>query len=102
MHTSLEVHPRTHCLSCEGARPTVPSPLVGEGQGEEYNMHCICFMLRPDKCSRPSLRVCGRDEPRARCLSPPLSLSLPHKGGGNAVALLCPVSTQHPRIRSQM
>src|SRR5438045_3704473 len=36
------------------------------------------------------LRVCGRKEPRARCLSPPLSLSLPHKGGGNAVALLCP------------
>jgi hypothetical protein len=25
-----------HCVSCEGAGPTVPSPLVGEGQGEGW------------------------------------------------------------------
>src|SRR6266568_6379051 len=29
MHTCLEVHPRTHCVSCEGACPTVPSPTRG-------------------------------------------------------------------------
>jgi hypothetical protein len=34
MHTSLQEYPEAHCMSCEGARHTVPSPLVGEGQGE--------------------------------------------------------------------
>src|SRR3989442_2533578 len=29
--TGLEVCPQIHCVSCEGARLTVPSPLVGEG-----------------------------------------------------------------------
>src|SRR5215813_1954102 len=37
MRPSLEVHPQAHCLSCEGACHSVPSPLVGEGQGEGYN-----------------------------------------------------------------
>jgi hypothetical protein len=33
-HTALRVDPQGHRVSCEGARHTVPSPLVGEGQGE--------------------------------------------------------------------
>ncbi len=102
MHTSLEVYPRAHCVSCEGACPTVPSPLVGEGQGEGWRRltgreacpdasteaGCICLLDRRYRAD--AVRVV------------PLSLSLPHKGGGNAVALLCPTLSQHSRIRSQM
>jgi hypothetical protein len=31
--SALETRPRAHCVRSEGACPTVPSPLVGEGQG---------------------------------------------------------------------
>jgi hypothetical protein len=62
----------------------VPSPLAGEGQGEGYNTHCICFdsqQIQPTvvQSVRGSNFTLG-------ALSPPLSLSLPHKGGGNRVA----------------
>jgi hypothetical protein len=90
-------------VSCEGARHTVPSPqspsqtgvnalLVGEGQGEGWlrsrereaspverasnngSLHLLDFTYQTD----------------AVRFVVPLSLSLPHKGGGNAVALPCP------------
>ena len=62
-----------------------PPPLVGEGQGEGYNSAASDSRLRSDKSHqiqsalvfefRTSIPLCAS--------SPPLSLSLPHKGGGN-------------------
>ena len=37
-----------------------------------------------------------------QCLLLPLSLSLPHKGGGNGAVPLCPNADQHSRIRSPL
>src|SRR5262245_8561039 len=99
MHTAIEVHPQAHCASCEGARQTVPSPLVGEGQGEgrlpsteRENVH---------RHENGGLHFSGlryeTDAVRAVPLS--LSLSLPHKGGGNDVAPLCPIANRHSRTR---
>src|SRR5919198_3785710 len=80
---------------------SVPSPLVGEGQGEGYNTHGICFMLWPINAASHRLRVCGGDEPRAQCSSPPLSLSLPHKGGGNRGARTFATHAMCPRTNFQ-
>src|SRR6185295_1528006 len=81
----------------EGQRPTVPSPLVGEGQGEGW-------LRAPDlqqrrylssttaaasrlSCKRKSANtVLNGSRWRTQNLPPPLSLSLPRKGGGNDVA----------------
>jgi hypothetical protein len=42
------------------------------------------FMARPSKCCQPSLStLCRRQSSRSVLHRPPLSLSLPHKGGGN-------------------
>jgi hypothetical protein len=64
--------------------PSVPSPLVGEGQGEGYNTHSICFASL-DRQTQPTLVPESADGTSftLSTLSPPLSLSLPHKGGGN-------------------
>src|SRR6266436_2069485 len=32
----MVIRPQAHSVRCEGACPTVPSPLVGEGQGEGW------------------------------------------------------------------
>src|SRR5262249_32790955 len=39
------MHTCTRMLVCGWAERchSVPSPLVGEGQGEGYNKHCVCF-----------------------------------------------------------
>src|SRR5438132_1071221 len=92
MHTSLEVHPRTHCVSCEGECPTVPSPLVGEGQGggcrrETELEACLAHKLTNNL--RQGGRACSTPLP----VPPP---TRPHKGGGNAVALLCPTPGSIP------
>jgi hypothetical protein len=71
-------------MSCEGACLTVTSPLVGAGQGERYDSHCVSFTSEITP-----FEFCVT--PLASSVSlPPLSLSLPRKGGGNDVALLCP------------
>ncbi len=65
---------------------TLPSPLVGEGQGEGCNSAAVGFISNdptsPAKCSRPSFSSC-RTSLALSASRPPLSLSLPHKGGGN-------------------
>jgi hypothetical protein len=62
----------------------VPSPLVGEGQGEGYNARYIASYLTSTKCSQlSSLSLYARASFALGASSPPLSLSLPHKGGGN-------------------
>src|SRR5437879_3687789 len=71
-------------------------PLVGEGQGEgwrrrtereAYRVH-----RRENECWLHQLD-CRYETEAVRVV--PLSLSHPHKGGGNAVALLCPTAGRH-------
>jgi len=63
---------------------TVPSPLVGEGRGEGYNLHCIASYLMTNKSSQLStLSLRATASYPVSALSLPPSLSLPHKGGGN-------------------
>src|SRR6185369_12598746 len=69
-----------------GACLMVPSPLAGEGQGGGYNVHCACLKSDVPAPAFPTA------SPMLRVLSPPLSLYLPRKGGGNAVAPLCTTS----------
>src|SRR5215470_11461383 len=84
MRKYLEACPQRTCMSCEDACPTVPSPLVGEGQGEGWR-RCT----ENEGWLRLARRVGRRYEPQAALL-PPLPVPPPHKGGGNAVAMLCP------------
>src|SRR5262245_38740444 len=89
-------------VSYEGVGHIVPSPLVGEGQGEGYYTQEDCFRFDSTQ-NHPSVLVLldplHRINLARRTLSPPLSLSLslPRKGGGNVVALLCPTATLHSR-----
>jgi hypothetical protein len=69
-------------MSYEDARLTVPSPLVGEGQGEGYNRHKACFQVEV----LLNLEAAHKSNLTRGASPPPLSLSLPHKGGGNDVA----------------
>src|SRR5215470_11914159 len=62
---------------------SVPSPLVGEGQGEGYNSATSGSRLRSYKSRQMQPAVALASEVALGALSPPLSLSLPHKGGGN-------------------
>jgi len=69
---------------CEERCHSVPSPLAGEGQGGGY--HCAS-VSRLTSTNESELSLSNRMHwPKARCSSPPLSLSLPRKGGGNRVA----------------
>src|SRR5215467_16217100 len=84
------MHTSTRMLVCGWAERchSVPSPLAGEGQGEGYNTHCICFApVAQQNASQLSVSsfLCGTNFARG-ALSPPPSLSLPRKGGGNRVA----------------
>jgi len=89
-------------MSREGARLTVPSPLVGEGQGEGYKRHKACLQAegwQEQSLSLMRVELAHRNN-FARCaLLPPLSLSLslPHKGGGNDVALFRLTPPLHSR-----
>jgi hypothetical protein len=89
--------PGTRRVSCEGACLTVPSPLVGEGQGEGWRRDpSVEGCLANTSEQRPLLDCRNKNE--AAPLTP-LSLSLPHKGGGNAVALFAPNRRQHSRTQ---
>src|SRR5919198_6211506 len=92
MHTSLEVRPRTHCVSCEGACPTVPSPLVGEGQGEGWRRTLSARLVSSTDSQTMAGSIYWPQHETDAVRVVPLSLSLPHKGGRNAVALLCPTA----------
>jgi hypothetical protein len=64
--------------------PNVPSPLVGEGQGEGYNTHCLFFVSAVQQVRLAVVLQYAHEITIALgALLPPLSLSLPHKGGGN-------------------
>src|SRR5262249_37120213 len=98
MHTSLEVL-QAHCMRCEGACHTVPSPLAGEGQGEGWRQGTEPKVSPVQKDSRPTAgaHLLGhRYKTKAVRVVPP-SLSLPRKGGGNHVAPLCPTANQRTR-----
>src|SRR5262245_19527001 len=89
MHTSQA----TPVESCEGARHIVPSPLVGEGQGGGWRWRTTREAISSPRFGyRESLEraFSGIElETAAEFVVPP-SLSLPHKGGRNDVALLGP------------
>src|SRR5262245_25853221 len=89
--THVGTRTRMQRVRCEERCHSVPSPLAGEGQGGGYNKHSGCFHPMSDKCwSKTSdFQESTRSKSVARCaLSPPPSLSLPRKGGGNRVARL--------------
>jgi hypothetical protein len=90
-------------VSCEDARHTVPSPLVGEGQGEGW-------LRSKEPEAGPLQRINNSDSlhlfgliypTNAVRIVVPLSLSLPHKGGGNAVGQLCPNAGRLSRGRQE-
>src|SRR6266545_587797 len=78
----------TRMLACQWAERchSVPSPHVGEGQGGGYNK--ATARVSDPRLNHRTLdisnlhRICFAPS----ALSPPLSLSLPHMGGGNRVA----------------
>jgi hypothetical protein len=80
-------------MSFEDSCHTVPSPLAGEGQGGGWQQR-----TQREPKSVPKLNAWESEELLLPCLrfetgaapAVPLSLSLPRKGGGNDVALLCP------------
>ena len=85
-------------LRLSRAVPQRSLPPCGGGQGEGYNKHSICFALKSNTYSQPRfLGLCTGLSSLLCASSPPLSLSLPHKGGGNAVAPLCSTADQHSR-----
>jgi hypothetical protein len=94
---------RAHDVRCEGARHMVPSPLVGEGQGEGWPQSTEDG-APPDwrtanGCVAGLIGLWIRTKSSAAA---PLSLSLPHKGGGNVVALLCPSPRNAPASGFEM
>src|SRR5437868_14534645 len=98
MHTSQEVHPQTHCLSCEGACPTVPSPLVGEGQewGRTRTVSVSCS--DPMNASQPPFAsLWTKRASRSVFVATPLPVP-PPQGGRERCGTTLPNSRQHPRI----
>jgi hypothetical protein len=65
---------------CDCAEPchSVPSPLVGEGQGEGYNRHRACLEKGGPIQSLAEFESKPETNIAHATLSPPLSLSLPH------------------------
>src|SRR5215510_5227205 len=85
-------------MSCEDARHSVPSPLVGEDREGGATSTAVVSNPTPDKRRSNTPEAASRT---VRYRHPP-SLSLPHKGGGNAVALLFTPATLHLRSRLSM
>src|SRR5262245_4917252 len=82
--TASHVQVATRVLGCSRAEQChiVPSPLVGEGQGEGYIQARHLFVAQDQAaCAFASPILCAR-LPRAQSLLPPLSLSLLHTWGG--------------------
>jgi hypothetical protein len=94
---------RAYGARCEGARHMVPSPLVGEGQGEGWPQSTE-DEAPPDWRTVNGCRagLIGSWIRTKSSAAIPLSLSLPHKGGGNVVALLCPFPRNAPAYGSEM
>jgi hypothetical protein len=94
---------RAYRVRCEGARHMVPSPLVGEGQGEGWPQSTE-DEAPPDWRTVNGCRagLIGSWIRTKSSAAIPLSLSLPHKGGGNVVALLCPFPRNAPAYGSEM
>src|SRR5262249_18449368 len=80
------------------ARHTVPSPLVGEGQGEGWRQSTEWETSRVRRFkSDGSLHLSSPRYETNAVHSAPLSLSLPRKGGGNPVPPPCPMLGQPSR-----
>ena len=69
---------------CEKRCHSVPSPLAGEGQGEGYAASTM-VAFNSMSFSLDAQVAIAKSVARSAS-SPPLSLSLPRKGGGNRVA----------------
>src|SRR5690348_3419939 len=81
----------------------VPFHLVGEGQGEGWRQSTEG--QAPPNCKTANGWGAGLIGSWIRTKSSaavPLSLSLPHKGGGNVVALLCPSPRNTPACGTEM
>src|SRR5689334_802866 len=98
---SLSGHPQTHCLSCEGARHTVPSPLVGEGQGEGYDTRGIRAVIRSISSNRCHFSI-QHDEHYAQCfVATPLPVP-PPQGGRERCGTALPPHTPSVRIYARI
>src|SRR5215510_2607766 len=75
---------RNECCSRAEQHHIVPSPLVGEGKGEGGRSSAALRGVGPRTDSANRLVGCRDETTAVRVI--PLSLSLPHKGGGNRVA----------------
>jgi hypothetical protein len=82
MRTSLEVHPRVHRLSCEGWCHTVPSPLVGEGQGEGWRRTPSVRFLRLQTRKDSWLNFLERRLKQKQCVFYPSPCPSPTRGEG--------------------
>jgi hypothetical protein len=94
---------RAYGARCEGARHMVPSPLVGEGQGEGWPQSTE-DEAPPDwrtvNGCRAGLIGSVDTNQKQRCYTPlPVP---PPQGGGNVVALLCPSPSNAPACGSEM
>jgi len=86
---------------CDEQRHIVPSPLVGRDR--ERGARLGAARETALSCRRWMSKLFGAEFLRhgtgtTALLTVPLSLSLPHKGGGNGVASLCPLETLRSRI----
>src|SRR5262245_39788555 len=79
----------------------VPSPLAGEGQGEG-SQQIPSARLVADLIHATSRTASGSIGGERRALNPPPPVSLPRKGGGNAVAQLGPSPRIHSRVCSKL
>src|SRR5262249_30730576 len=85
-------------LSCEGARHNVPSPLVGEGQGGGWQRSTEREADPMRRDENGDCQLFRLSDKIAAVRGVPPSLSLPHRGGGNDVARLCPSPDIHSRV----
>src|SRR6266850_3906419 len=79
MHSSVSIYVNAACGRAEQCH-RVPSPLVGEGQGEGFNTNCLRF-IPVIRQMQPAVVLELVYEPRARCfVATPLPVPPPQGG----------------------
>src|SRR6266478_5743265 len=95
MHTSANEYADAVWRRAEQCH-SVPSPLVGEGQGEGWRQTPSARLVSSTDSQRWPAAFIGSQHGTDAVRVVPLSLSLPHKGGGNrgvrtfATQAMCP------------